>query len=151
MKTSSARFGGSLLASAVLFLFCYAGLTPAQPPSPPDEIAIGSKLWPERKFGDAKFTHKKHVQDHKIPCADCHHVYKDGKNVWTEGQEVKKCDACHTFAKTGKALMQATAEEKKLSLHSALHQNCRGCHLKVNKEKENQAAPVQCMGCHPKK
>jgi len=140
-----------LIGTVAFFSFFSAGMLRAAQQTPPDEILIGSKLWPERKFGDAKFTHKKHAQDYKICCADCHHVYRDGKNVWTEGQEVQKCDACHTFVKTGKALMDATAEEKKLSLHNALHQNCRGCHARVNKENNNQAAPVKCMGCHPQK
>ena len=61
-----------------------------------------SKLFPEHTKAIVTFTHKKHNVDYKIACADCHHDYKDGKNVWKDGDEVKRCDACHTEAKAPK-------------------------------------------------
>ena len=42
-----------------------------------------------------KLTHKKHAADYKVKCADCHHEYKDGKNVWKDTDPVKKCSVCH--------------------------------------------------------
>ena len=113
-----------------------------------DEIMIESKLWETKTYTPAKFTHQKHVEDYKIACQDCHHVYKDGKNVWKEGDHVQRCDDCHTFAKTGKALKDATPEEQKLSLYNAFHDNCRGCHTEHNKEHDTKAAPVRCTECH---
>jgi len=141
----------TLLGTSLTLSLIACGLLSAEPCSPPDVATISSKLWPERKFKDVSFSHKKHAQEYGIACTDCHHVFKDGKNVWTEGQETQKCDACHTFAKTGKGLADAKPEEKKLSLWNAFHNNCKGCHAKYNKEKDTQAAPIKCLDCHPKK
>ena len=118
---------------------------------PPDEVVIDSKLWKVQKYGDVKFTHKKHVEDRKIGCTECHHVYKDGKNVWKQGDKVQRCDACHTCVKTGKALKDATPEEKKRSLFAAFRDNCKRCHKKHNKETNTKAAPTRCTACHPKR
>jgi hypothetical protein len=115
-----------------------------------DEVSIQSSLWKSPKYGPSKLTHKKHVDEHKVACQDCHHVYKDGKNVWKEGDDVQRCDACHTCVKTGKALKDATPEQKKLSLFNAYHNNCKGCHVKYNKEKKSNKAPFKCTACHKK-
>ena len=45
-----------------------------------------------------ELTHKKHAEDHKVACAECHHVYKDGKNTWKQGDKVQKCSECHKVA-----------------------------------------------------
>jgi hypothetical protein len=115
-----------------------------------DEVTIQSKLWKTDKYGPVKLTHKKHAEDYKIPCQDCHHVYKDGKNVWKQGEKVQKCDECHTCVKTGKALKDATPDEKKLSLYNAFHDNCKGCHKKHNTETQTKDAPTKCTDCHEK-
>jgi len=115
-----------------------------------DEVTIQSKLWTKDSYGPVKLSHKKHAEEYKISCTDCHHVYKDGKNVWKQGDPVQKCDACHTCVKTGKALKDATPEEQKLSLFNAFHDNCKGCHQKLNKENKTKKAPVKCTDCHAK-
>ena len=61
----------------------------------PDEVTIENKGYAADKKGPVKLHHKKHQTDYKIACADCHHDYKDGKNVWKQGDPVKKCSACH--------------------------------------------------------
>jgi len=151
LKRSLTRTACTLAAAGSFLALACAALLAASPPAPPEVVTIGSKLWAERKFKDVTFSHQKHAREYKIACAECHHVYKDGKNVWTEGQEVQPCDACHTFVKTGKDLAAATPEEKKLSLWNAFHDDCKGCHTKYNKEKGTQAATVKCLDCHPKK
>ena len=111
----------------------------------PDDIVIETKGWPKDKYEPTTLTHKKHATEYKIPCKDCHHVYKDGKNVWEEGQAVQKCSECHNVYLLGKDLREATEEEKKLSLYKAYHDNCKGCH------KTQQKGPVKCTECHAKK
>jgi len=138
-----------ILVGVAATLILNAGVTSADSTCP-DEVTIESKLWKKDKYGPAKLSHKKHAVDYKIACKDCHHVYKDGKNVWKEGDKVQKCDECHTCVKTGKALKEAPAEEKKLSLYTAFHDNCKGCHKKYNKEHETKAAPTKCSSCHKK-
>lgn len=111
----------------------------------PDEVVINNDVWSPDKYEPVKLSHTKHVKEHKVACKECHHVYKDGKNVWEEGQEVQKCSSCHNVFKLGKALKEATEEEKKLSLYKAYHDNCKNCH------KEQKKGPVKCEECHAKK
>ena len=144
------KVGIGLLACVMAALFVWVNISPAQPVAL-DEVTIHSDLWTADKYEDSKLTHKKHVEEYKIPCASCHHVYKDGKNVWKEGDEVQKCDACHTCVKTGKALKDASPEEKKLSLYNAFHDNCKGCHKDYNTKNNTKDAPTKCTDCHAKK
>ena len=150
LKMRFSRTGIGLLTVAFAVLFVCVNLSRAQPESP-DEVTIHSELWTVDKYEDSKLSHKKHAEEYKISCTDCHHVYKDGKNVWKEGDEVQKCDACHTCVKTGKALKEASAEEKKLSLYNAFHENCKGCHKEFNKKNNTKDAPTKCTDCHAKK
>ena len=120
----------------------------------PDTVTIESKLWEAPKYQPVQFTHKKHTVDYKIQCTECHHIYKGGQNVWKQGDPVQKCDACHTCAKTGKALKDATPEEQKLSLFNAYHGskgNCVGCHKDIKKKDPAKNAPTSCTGCHARK
>ncbi len=104
---------------------------------PADVIKIENK-YPADKKGPVKFTHKKHAEELKIACTECHHDYKDGKNVWKQGDPVKKCSECHPA--------EAKEGEKVLKLQTAYHKNCQTCH----KEKNDDAkAPFKkCGGCH---
>lgn len=140
-------FAGPLL-PAFLLLAPYA--VPADPSSsagsaPPEVIVIHSQVWPEKKYEDSKFPHKKHASEFQVPCKDCHHLYENGGNVWEEGDPVAKCESCHTSPKTGKALKDASPEEQKRSLYNAFHRNCLNCH------KEEAKGPTKCIECHPKK
>ncbi|MBW2195763.1 MAG: cytochrome c3 family protein [Deltaproteobacteria bacterium] len=74
----------SLLTSAisllgVVFVFSMVHATATDPA---DTMTMNSKVYKKHKKVLVTFTHKKHNVDYKIACADCHHVYKDGKNVW---------------------------------------------------------------------
>lgn len=131
--------GFAAVSFAVLFLWVAYSAAVAEAP---EEIVIENKVWAKEKYGPVKFSHAKHAKEYKIPCKECHHVYKDGKNVWEEGQEVQKCSACHNVYKLGKELKDATEQEKKLSLYKAYHDNCKGCHAKEKK------GPVKCTECH---
>lgn len=113
-----------------------------------DEFNIKAGLWATPTKAAVPFTHKKHAEDYKIACADCHHVFKDGKNVWKEGDPVQKCEECHTNAEIqGEAKLPP--EEKKLNLKLAFHNNCQGCHKQLKKDKPDTTAPITCTGCHP--
>ena len=84
-----------LTAAALGVVFLFAGVYATQEAL--DTITLEStKAFPTHTKSLVVLTHKKHNVDYKIGCADCHHVYKDGKNVWKEGNAVQKCDACHT-------------------------------------------------------
>ena len=103
-----------------------------------DEIMIEKKYKDDKK-GPVKFAHKKHAADYKVTCTECHHEYKDGKNVWKDTDPVKKCSACHDPEKK-----QGNAEK----LNLAFHKNCQTCH----KELKGKEAPYKkCNDCHQEK
>lgn len=105
----------------------------------PDVIKIQNEGYKNDKKGPVTFHHKKHHEDYKLACTECHHTYKDGKNVWKEGDPVKKCSECHDpLKKKGKV-------DK---LQNAYHKNCKNCH----KEHKDKNAPYRkCNDCHEKK
>jgi hypothetical protein len=101
----------------------------------PDTITIENKYKSDKK-GPVKFSHKKHAVDYKVKCDECHHVYKDGKNAWKDGDPVQKCSACHD------------PEEKKGNaekLQLAYHKNCQTCHKEL---KDKEAPWKKCNDCH---
>jgi len=103
-----------------------------------DEIMIENKYKDDKK-GAVKLTHKKHSVDYKVACTECHHEYKDGKNVWNDKMPVKKCKECHDPEKK-----QGNADKLQLSYHK----NCQTCH----KELKGKEAPwKKCADCHAEK
>ncbi len=109
-----------------LFVF---GLAYAQ-----DDIqSLEHDIFVNRERPAAVFPHTLHADDLEIDCLDCHHIYKDGENVWDES-EISDCTACHSLEADGKIM----------SAMKAFHANCKGCHLEENK------GPVTCGECHPK-
>ena len=111
---------------------------------PPDTVKIDND---KALFKDGKrtkpaveFSHLKHEKQHKIACAECHHDYKNGKNVWKQGDKVVKCNQCHKAAEEG----------KKLTLQNAYHKNCKDCHTK-QKAEGKKTGPTLCAQCHVEK
>ncbi len=123
-----------LIAVAVAAAFTLSYAATKMPDQP---IKIDSKdAYKEKKKGAVTFPHVKHKA---LKCVECHHEFKDGKNVWQEGQEVKKCAACHKDKKEG----------KKEKLEKAFHKKCQTCHKKLKEEKK-PTGPVTCVKCHGK-
>jgi hypothetical protein len=113
----------------------------------PDVMTMDSTVYEKHKKGLVTFTHKKHTEDYKIACADCHHAYQNGKNTWKKGDPVQKCQACHK--ETGKPEKGMGKQEKITRFHKeALHENCVTCHKTL--KKEGKDAPTKCTDCHPK-
>lgn len=136
----------TLAGMAVLLVFAAAFAVTAADVQ--DEFAIKAGLWATPTKAAVPFTHKKHAEDYKIACADCHHVMKDGKNVWKEGDPVDRCEKCHTNdVIQGEA--QLPPDQKALNLKLAFHNNCQGCHKTLKKDKPDTKAPITCTGCHP--
>ena len=138
------RFLGVLTIILTGLLFLSVGvLTAADKTDSPDEVTIENKGYKADKKGPVKLNHKKHNKEYKVACADCHHDYKDGKNVWKEGQPVKKCAECHNPLKK---------DGKTKKLQNAYHKNCKTCHKALVKEKKSEKAPFKkCNDCHQKK
>lgn len=94
-------------------------------------IKLQHDAFANRKRLGVVFSHGKHME--KIECTECHHFYKDGKNVWDETRE-SNCAACH----------KPTEQGRTMGLMKAMHENCVGCHSKMRN------APVMCGECHKK-
>ena len=131
-----------LLGGVILSIALFTGVGILIAVDQPDEINIKADAFPKHKKGPVKFTHQKHNVEYKIACADCHHVYEEGKNVWTEGQPVQKCSACHDPLKS-------EGKVKKLML--AYHRNCQGCHKALEKAEKKTGPTRKCNDCHEKK
>jgi len=131
----------------------------------PDTVPIHSKAWDAavnkvgkhevhgKQYQDFTFSHKKHAEDYKIACTDCHHVYKEKKNVWKKGDPVKKCEECHN-------IVDLTKKKDPMSLYAAFHNNCVGCHKTHMKEwkttgkvagEPKPKVPIGCTKCHTKR
>jgi uncharacterized cupredoxin-like copper-binding protein len=103
-----------------------------------DMIKIENKYKDDKK-GPVTLSHKKHSADYKVACTECHHDYKDGKNVWNDKMPAKKCSECHDAE-----VKQGNADK----LNLAFHKNCQSCH----KELKGKEAPwKKCADCHAEK
>ena len=128
-----------------------------------DVIQMDNKAYKEHKKSIATFSHKKHNEEYKIGCGECHHDDK-GKplNDLKLGDDVQDCIACHKkpgqmpgdLKKEMKAQKASKKEitAKKMEYHAeAIHANCISCHKAFNKKNKTKAAPQTCTKCHPKK
>ena len=135
---------------ALTFIFggiLYAGTTA------PEVIKMEESSYKKHKKGIVEFNHKKHATEYKTSCGECHHDDKGKPLTLKEGDNVKKCIECHNKPgekPKGKDAPKLSKKEE-LQYHAeALHDNCKGCHKKYNKENKTKAAPTTCSKCHPK-
>ncbi|ROQ93318.1 cytochrome c3 family protein [Desulfosoma caldarium] len=139
-------FGPSVCVAVALFV----GALMAVAADAPDVMTMNSTLWPSHTKALVEFAHKKHAEEYKIACTECHHKYEGGQNVWKEGDPVQKCQECHNEP-TIKGEKKLPPEQQKLNLKLAFHNNCQGCHKKLKAENPQTTAPTTCVQCHPKK
>jgi hypothetical protein len=128
---------------AVSFLYNLKVLTATEKQSVLEELIIANQGYKSDKKGPVPFSHINHAEDYELTCTQCHHDYQGGKNIWKEGEHVKKCKACHSPLKS-------KGKVKKLKL--AFHKNCKNCHKDLAKRGIAEDAPYRkCNGCHEKK
>lgn len=116
-----------------------------------DEFQMNSPY--KHKKSLSTFTHKKHVDDYKLNCGECHHNDKgEPLKDLKAGDNVQKCFECHKKPGElkGKKAKGLSKKEKREYHANAVHENCVGCHRKHNKEKKTKDAPIKCTACHPK-
>lgn len=102
----------------------------------PEKIVLEGKTRPA-----VTLPHNRHVEA-ELSCKDCHHVYENGKNVLDEskleeGNQGIRCSACHN-------------SKVRIDLEQAFHDQCIGCHKRLQKEKK-KTGPRFCGQCHVKK
>jgi hypothetical protein len=148
-----------MVSGIFLVIFCFAGGALYAGTEVQDVIKMENKAYEKHKKSIVMFTHKKHAEDYKIGCGECHHDEK-GKPLENlkYGDDVKGCIDCHAKPgerPKGKGQPKLTKKER-LAYHAeAIHYNCRDCHKAFNKEKglkskDPGAAPTSCNQCHPK-
>lgn len=119
-----------------------------------DVIMMQNKAYSKHKKGIATFSHKKHVEDYKAGCGECHHD-AEGKPLdnLKAGDDVQNCIECHkkpSERPKGKGAPKLTKKQR-LDYHAeAIHYNCKDCHKKFNRKTKTKKAPTTCAKCHPK-
>lgn len=85
--------------------------------------------------------HVRHSEAYQKKCEQCHHAYdaRTQKLFYAKEKE-GTCRYCH----------KKTDEENRISMRKASHLSCIECHSK-NMEKNENAGPVKCNGCHDQK
>jgi len=126
------------LIAGIVSISLVAGIDILVATDAPEEITLGDGFDIMMKPA-VTFPHKKHAVDYKLACTDCHHIFKDGKNVFKEGDPVQKCSACHDPA-------ESKGNVKRLTL--AFHKNCMGCHEELEKAGKNAGPTQKCDDCH---
>ena len=120
-----------------------------------DEIKMENPAYKKHSKGIVTFTHKKHNEEYKLGCGECHHD-KDNKplNDLKMGDDVKNCIECHKIAGKAKSTKdkKLTDKEKREYQADAIHDNCVDCHKEFGKKNPDKkdAAPTKCNDCHPK-
>ena len=138
---------------AIATLFITAGIyagTKVQ-----DMIKMENPAYKKRTYKTVTFSHKKHVEEYKASCGECHHDENNKPLDLKVGDDVKNCIECHKKAGyiTGKEAKGLTKEQKREYHANAIHDNCKGCHKSFNKKKglkskDEGAAPNTCKKCH---
>lgn len=142
-----------LLAAGIAVIFVATGLYAGTDVA--DTIKMDSNNYKKRKkappkFKFVEFTHKKHHDDYKLSCGECHHD-KDNKPLDLKtGDAVQKCVECHTKLEKDKK-----KKNDPMVLENAMHGNCVDCHKEVNKKAGDPKglkgpAPASCAKCHEK-
>jgi hypothetical protein len=92
--------------------------------------------YPSKSRPAVYFSHETHMEENE--CLDCHHDYKDGKNILDEDDldedGAAGCAQCH-------------AKDAPIELKNAYHRQCMGCHRRINKQ-EVAILPITCEDCH---
>jgi hypothetical protein len=78
--------GFILIVSALVFLV--VGMPTAADVA--DIIVIDNKGYDQDRRGPVKFTHKKHAEDYKVACNECHHEYENGEECLERNRSRKK-------------------------------------------------------------
>jgi len=143
----------AIIVFVVAGIFITAGLYAGT--NVPDVIKMDNKAYKKHKKGIATLSHKKHIEEYKAGCGECHHDDK-GKalNNLKIGDDVQNCIECHKIPSErpkGKGAPKLSKKER-LAYHAeALHYNCKDCHKKYNRKNKTKKAPTTCTKCHPKR
>lgn len=138
-----------LTAAGIALIFVSTGLQAGT--SVEDTFKIVTKEIEKHKKEAPTLSHKKHNEEYKISCGECHHDQDNKPLDLKVGDDVKRCVECHN-----KLEKDPKAKDDPMVLENAFHGNCEGCHKEVNikagdPKGRKGPAPTSCTNCHPKK
>jgi len=107
-----------------------------------DSIKLDYKGYKKDRKGSVKFDHRKHAWEYEVFCWECHHDYKDGKNIYSAWNVTDKCNKCHDPLKE---------QDKAMKLQKAFHLSCKNCHVERAIFNKEPRAYRKCVKCHEKK
>ncbi|MBF0119723.1 MAG: cytochrome c3 family protein [Desulfobacterales bacterium] len=143
---------GKILIVASIVLFITASIFAGT--QVPDVIKMENKAYPKHEKGIVNFTHKKHAEDYKIGCGECHHD-EAGKPLTSlkAGDNVKSCIECHKNPSMKPKGSKLEDKERRAYHAEAIHDNCKVCHQQHNKKNnlktgDKGATPTTCNACH---
>lgn len=120
-----------------------------------DVIKMEDPAYKNREYKTVMFNHRKHFDEYKVSCGECHHDENNKPLDLKEGDNVKKCIECHKKPGyiRGKEAKGLSKEQKREYQANAIHDNCKDCHKEYNKKqglksKDKGAAPTSCNKCH---
>lgn len=141
-----------LVAAGVALLFASTGIYAGTKVA--DTFKMETKEYKKHTKGLVEFTHKDHIEKHKIACGECHHDDKGKPLDLKMGDDVQKCIVCHKETVTTKGEKISKKEKINKYHKEALHANCKDCHkaynIKNGDPKGKAPAPTGCKDCHPK-
>jgi hypothetical protein len=146
-----------LLVAGVALVFAATGLQAGTKVE--DTFQMNTKEYADHSKGLVEFTHKKHAEDYKLKCGECHHDATGKPLDLKTGDDVQRCVECHK--ETEKVKGEKISKKEKIMKYQqeAMHANCIECHKEHNKSLNDPAdpkgtkgpAPASCSKCHPKK
>ncbi len=128
--------GGVLTAVVLAGTLAVLGAQTLGPTEPPAGMWLEIILNRAREKPLVWFSHRRH-EGKRLACEQCHHDYLGGRNLWHQGQPVRRCQACHGLR----------PQAQRLDVKNAFHRQCKGCHLKLRQQRR-PAGPIQCQECH---
>lgn len=146
-----------LTISGIGMLFLVAGINAeeaekTEKESCPDVMEMkNEQAFEQHRMGIIQFDHKKHVADepdgYGLGCGECHHDKNGDPLSDLEPEDaVKGCYECHD--KDGRprrdpSMSPEEWEKEQINYYyGAIHENCMGCHKKMD-------GPKSCTQCHP--
>lgn len=130
----------------------------AAPASPGPDVIVLSQI--PGKLGPVTFTHLRHATAYRMPdgagigCRDCHHTLAGAEPAGTIPE--LRCASCHVplgqaereFGGKPARPLARLKPDGAIDVRSVLlHEQCRGCHLRIPAGVLNLAT---CKVCHPR-
>lgn len=124
--------------------FSHAEETAQEKPAEANTDTILINVITEVKLEGVPFEHKRHIEEFKVNCTDCHHLF----NERTEAKP-KPCVECHDFSEYKLIDGRRVSLIKNSLMKNIYHDQCNSCHEKL--QRKGKPFPQKCFTCHPNK